>query len=82
VALQPIGGLLVLFEQLDSRFPDASQLSLRYGSHLLLRRKLLLAILIIEEVKSVIGAVARFPPTATLLEPFFLQGVECRKQSM
>jgi hypothetical protein len=78
-----MGRLLVLFEQLYSRFPDASQLSLRYRPHLLLRRELLLVILFIEKVKSVIGgAVARFPPISPLLEPLFLQGVECLKQAM
>jgi hypothetical protein len=77
-----MGGLLVLFEQLDCRFPDASQVSLRYGTHLFLRREVPLILLVIKEVKSVIGTVARFPPVTSLLEPLFLQRVECRKQAM
>ena len=82
MALQLVGGLFVLFEQLDCRFPDASQVSLRYGPHLFLRREVPLILLIIEEVKSVIGAVARFPPVTSLLEPLFLQRVERREQAM
>ena len=77
-----MGGLLVLFEQLDCRFPDASQVSLRYGTHLFLRREVPLILLVIKEVKSVIGTVARFPPVTSLLEPLFLQRVERRKQAM
>ena len=64
----------MLFEQLNTRFPDASQVSLRYGPQLLLflRREVLPIILTLKEVKCVIGAVARFPPIVVLLEPLFL----------
>lgn len=77
-----MGGILVLFEQLNSRFPDASQVSLRYGPHLFVRGEVPLILLIIKEVKSVIGTIARFPPVTSLLEPLFLQRVERRKQAM
>jgi len=77
-----MGRFLVLFEQLDCRFPDAPQVSLRYGPHLFLGGEVPLILLVIEEVKSVIGTVTRFPPVTSLLEPLFLQRVERREQAM